>query len=208
MHERDIYFDNVFALILGMIKKYILGISVAAFVLFACKSKKKEEKETFFPVLSFIKSQIAHVDTSLYPIIKLVFVDSIRTDTEYIKREDFRSLAKDFLELPDLASSKFNKRFTEEKRFDETLGRAIFTLLPVNPEKEQVQRQEVIINNAGNDVHSIYIDFFSSSKDSSVEKKLFWRADQSFQVTVIKQKPGTAETITTSKVVWNEPNNQ
>jgi hypothetical protein len=191
-----------------MIKKYILCVLVAVFTLYACKSKKKEEKEAFFPALSFIQSQVAHVDTSLYPIIKLTFVDSTRTDTEYIKREDFRSLAKDFLELPDLGSSKFKKRFTEEKRYDETLGRVIFTLLPVSADKEQIQRQEVIINNAGNDVHSIYIDFFSSSKDSSVEKKLFWRADQSFQITTIKQKPGTAEIITTSKVVWNEPNNQ
>ena len=104
MHERGIYFDTAFALILGMIKKYILCISVTALALFACKSKKEEVKETFFPVLSFIKSQVAHVDTSLYPIIKLTFIDSTRTDTEYIKREDFRSLAKDFLELPDLTS--------------------------------------------------------------------------------------------------------
>jgi len=208
LHERDIYFDNVFALILGMIKKIVLGISLSAFALFACKSKMKEEKEAFFPVLSFIQSQVAHVDTSLYSIIKLTFIDSTRTDTEYIKRDDFRSFAKDFLDLPDLNKSKFKKRFKQEKRYDETLGRAVFTLLPADPDKEQIQRQEVIINNAGNDVHSIYIDFFASSKDSSVEKKLFWRADQSFQVTTIRQKPGMPEVITTSKVVWNEPNNQ
>ena len=191
-----------------MIKKYTFYISIASLILLACKSKKEEDKETFFPVLSFIQSQVAHIDTSLYPIVKLTFIDSIRTDTEYIKREDFRSLAKDFLELPDLSTPKFKKRFINEERYDETLGRAVFTLLPLDPDKEQIQRQEVIINNAGNDVNSIYIDFFSSSKDSSVEKKLFWRADRSFQVTIIKQKPGMPETVTTSKVIWNEPADQ
>lgn len=208
MYERDIYFDAVFALILGMHKKNFFYTFIAVSIFFACKAKKEEDKETFFPVLSFLQSQVAHIDTSLYPIVKLTYFDSTRTDTEYIKREDFRSLAKDFLELPDLSKPKFKKRFINEERYDETLGRAIFTLLPVNPDKEQIQRQEVIINNAGNDVNSIYIDFFSSSKDSSVEKKLFWRADRSFQITTIKQKPGMAETVTTSKVIWNEPVDQ
>jgi hypothetical protein len=208
LHERDIYFDKVFALFLGMLKKYFFSIFIASSILLACKSKKEDDKKTFFPVLSFIQSQVAHVDTSLYPIVKLTYIDSTRTDTQYIKREDFRSIAKDFLELPDLSKPKFKKRFINEERYDETLGRVIFTVLPVNPDKEQIQRQEVIINNAGNDVNSIYIDFFVSSKDSSVEKKLFWRADRSFQVTTIKQKPGMAETITTSKVIWNEPADQ
>lgn len=191
-----------------MNKKYILYISIAVLILFACNSNKEEPKEAFFPVLSFIQSQVAHVDTSLYPIIKLTYVDSTRIDTEYIKRENFRSLAKDFLDLPDLTSSKFKKKFTQEKRYEETLGRVVYTHLPINPEKEQLQRQEVIINNAGNDVSSIYIDFFTSSKDSSIEKKLFWRTDRSFQVTTIMQRPGMPETITTTKVVWNEPINQ
>ena len=208
MHERDIYFDAVFALILGMVKKYFFYIFIAPLILLACKSKKEDDKEIFFPVLSFIQSQVAHIDTSLYPIIKLTYIDSIRTDTEYIKREDFRRLAKDFLELPDIASAKYSKRFTEEKRFEETLGRVVFTHLPVDPNKEQLQRQEVVINNAGNAVHSIFIDFFYSSKDSSVEKKLFWQTDKSFQITTIKQKPGLPETISTNKVVWNESSNQ
>lgn len=209
MHERDIYFETVFVLILGMIKKTILSISIATFSLFACKSKeKKEEKKDFIPVLSFIQSQVAHVDTSLYSIVKLTYIDSSRTDTEYIRREDFRSAAIDFLELPDLASSKLSKRFTQESRYDETLGRVVFTQLPVDPDKEQIQRQEIVINNTGNGINSIYIDFFKSTKDSSIEKKLFWKADQSFKVTTIKQKPGMPETISTQKVIWNEPSDQ
>ena len=45
------------------------------------QAKREINKEKFFPVLSFIQSQVADIDTSLYSIRKLVYVDSLRTDT-------------------------------------------------------------------------------------------------------------------------------
>lgn len=193
-----------------MIKKCILPISVAILFTVACNSKKNKEEKVLFPVLSFLQSQVAHVDTSLYSIMKLNYIDSTRTDTEYIRRDNFRQLARDFLEIPDLTASKFRKRFREEKRFDETLGRVVISYLPENPEKEQLQRQEILISPdpTGDRVNSIIIDFISNTRDSSVEKKMLWRVDRSFQVTTIKQKPGMPETVTITKVIWNEPADQ
>ena len=193
-----------------MNKNYFLLLVTVIIFQFSCKPKEKEEKEAFFPVLSFIQSQVANVDTSLYSIIKLNFVDSARTDTEFVRRENFRDLAKDFIEIPDLALSKYKKRFKQLKGYDETLGRVMLSYLPENPEKENIQRQEVLISPgpAGDRVNSIYIDYISTTKDSSLEKKMLWRVDRSFQVTTIKQKPGQPETITTTKVIWNEPEDQ
>src|SRR5215510_1697352 len=96
--------------------KQILPFSVILFVVSfsGCKSKDEQKKEAFFPILSFIKSQVAHVDTSLYQITRLTSVDST-WDTVYIKREDFRAYAQDFLELPDLADKEFANKYEESK---------------------------------------------------------------------------------------------
>ncbi len=190
--------------------KYFSFLFSAILLLLAACRSKNNTTVSHFPVLSYIQSQVAHVDTSLYSIIKLDYKDSSDADTSYIRREDFRELSKDFLEIPDISTSSAGKRFTEEKRYDETLGRVVLAYLPKEPEKENLQRQEVLIapSAAGDKVTSIFIDLLYQTRDSSVQKRMLWRVDQSFQVTIIRQKPGEPETISINKVIWNEPTDQ
>lgn len=175
-------------------------------VLFNFSCKEKDDREKFFPVLSFIQSQVADIDTSLYAIRKLVYVDSLRTDTFFIHRENFREEAKDFLSIPDISTSKYRDKYTEEKIFDETLNRVLITYTPLLPEKEEIQRQEVLIkpDPAGDKVTNIIINTVVNTKDSAVQKRLLWRMGESFQVTIIKQVAGQAETTSTSKLIWDE----
>jgi hypothetical protein len=184
--------------------KYLLVLFCLCFI--ACKQPEKTDKEKFFPVLSFLQGQVASMDTSLYSILKLVTIDSLRTDTFYIHRENFRKEANDFLTIPDIAESKYADRFIEEKSFDETLNRVLITYIPVKPEKEIIQRQEILIkpDPSGDKLTNIIINSVYSTKDSTVQKKLLWRVDESFQVTTTKQLPGQPETNSTVKVVWNE----
>jgi hypothetical protein len=193
-------------------KKFLFTVPLFIFII-SCGNKKDERatEEDIFPVLSFIKSQVAHVDTSFYQIVKLNIIDSTHTDTTYVKREDFRTLAKDFLELPDLEDKQYRGRFTEKRFFDETLNRIIITCLPNDPSKEIMQRQELVVTpdpfNEEGRVNSIIVHLVSNSRDSSVEKKLLWQADKSFQVTTITQTPNNPEIITTTKIVWNAQEN-
>lgn len=177
----------------------------------ACKQKKSSnsnsgQKEDFFPVLSFIKSQVAQIDTSLYSIKKIVPIDSVHSDTSFVPREEFRSLAKDFLDMPDISEEKYKARYKEEKLFDQTLNRVIITYTPQNPDKEEVQQQEVLITPgpSGDKVNSIIIEKLISNKNGFLQKKMLWLVDRSFQVTTISQKPAQPETTTTLKVSWNE----
>jgi hypothetical protein len=187
-------------------KKRLYFFSAMLLLVIGCKQKAKDQKESFFPVLSFIKSQVAHVDTSLYPIKKIIITDSVLSDTVYVPREEFRNLAKDFLDIPDLADKKYKNRYTEEKLFDETLKRVIISYKPQNPDKEDLQKQEVLIapDPSGDKVNSIFIDRVISNKDSFLQKSLLWQVDKSFQVTTTAQKPGQPETITIMKVTWDE----
>lgn len=182
-------------------------VSLALLVLLiSCGSSDKEKKEDFFPVGAFLKSQVAQVDTTLNSIRQYIYIDSTRIDTVYVHRNQFRELAKDFLTIPDLASSQYKDRYKEDKQFDETLNRVLLTYMPVNPEKELIQRQEMLIrpDPGGDKVTTIIINTVNNSKDSSVQKKMLWQVDQSFQVITTRQLPGQPETTSTIKVVWNE----
>ena len=87
------------------------------------------------------------------------------------------------------------------------LNSVVITYLPEKPEQSQIQRQEMLITpQAGGDkVRSIFVDFLINNRDSIIQKRMLWQVDRSFQVTTIKQKAGGPETISTMKVVWNEP---
>lgn len=173
----------------------------------SCKQKEKDPEEKFFPVLSFIKSQVAHVDTSLYTIRKIISIDSLTNDTIYLRREDFREAARDFLSLPDLYEKAYFKKYEEARQYDETLNRVIIDYTPLKPEKEIIQRQEVLIKPdvaTGDKITNIIIHSISNTRDSLIQKRLLWQADKSFQVVITRQLPGQPETTSTYRVVWNE----
>ena len=189
-------------------KKCIFLIALIFIFLNACRQKKdpEKQKEDFFPVLSFLKSQVAEIDTSLFSIKKITVTDSIHSDTVFIPRGEFRNLAKDFLDIPDLAEKKYKKRFLEEKLFDESLNRVIITYTPIDPDKEEIQKQEVLItpDPTGDKVNSIIIDRVASNKDGFLQQRMLWQVDRSFQVTTTSQKPAQSETTKTLKVTWND----
>ena len=186
------------------------GFILLLFSLFmACnnKNEKTDKSDEFFPVLAFIKSQVAHVDTSLYSIMKITYHDSLNSDTEYVRRENFKDLARDFISLPDLADAKYIKRYKQERYYDDMMNRVIISLLPVDASREEIQKQEVLItpNSAlGDKINSIIIEKVVSDRNGYLQQNLLWRTDKSFQVITIQQKPGEAESTSNVKVTWNE----
>jgi HD superfamily phosphohydrolase len=171
-----------------------------------CKNKKEEREDDtpFFPVLSYLQSQVAHIDTSLYRIIKIETVDK-RSDTTYLKREDFRTNAKDFLSLPDLSQKKWRKRYKETRMYDEELERVILNYTPDN-ENEEIRRQEVLIRpggTTGDEVKTIFIDLLKEANNSSVQKRMTWNVDKNFEIINIIQKKNGAERVESIKVIWN-----
>ena len=191
-----------------MLAGFVLGLVLVSAVGCKNKSKSEEPKEKYFPALGIIKDQVAKVDTSLYSIMHIVFVDSTHNDTTYLKREQFKDAARDFLSVPDLNLDEYHDRFTETSTYDETLGRVMMIYTPKDANDEVVQRQEVLIkpDSPEDKVTSIFINTNQSNKDSSIEKKMLWKVDESFQVTTTKQYPGQPELTTTYKVSWNETN--
>ena len=169
--------------------------------------RKNKNKEVFLPALSFINSQIAQVDTSLYQIVRLNFIDSNHVDTEFVKREDFARMAVEFTTLPDISSGKLQDAYQEERLYDEQTRKVFFIYTPVHPEEQVLQREELMItpNTTGDNsqINSIFITTIIDNKDSMVEKKLLWQTDRSFQVNTRRQLPGKPEETSFYKVMWN-----
>lgn len=182
-------------------------LAVLLVVVTGCKSKEKEgsEETGFFPVLSFIKSQVAHVDTSVYAIVQVTKKDSLY-DTVYLKREDFKTAAADFLSLPDITSKKLKKQYEETKMFDDALQRVVISYTPKDKEDVEIQRQEVIIKpgqQSDDEVQTIYIDRVQNNGDSTVQKRMVWDVDKRFQIISIIQKKQAPERVQTVDVNWN-----
>ena len=127
-------------------RSYLLSLFLSVIIITSsCKHKKEEESKNFISVLSLIKKQVAHVDSSLYSIMKVVYTDSLNIDTSYIPREQFAEVAKEFLDIPDLSDKKVAKRYKEEPAVhDEMMNRVIITYTPINPDKEEIKRQELL----------------------------------------------------------------
>lgn len=189
-------------------KKSLLSIVSICFIIHSCRTKEKDPSGNFISVVSLIRAQVAHIDTSLYPIIKTVNYDSSRTDTFYIHRENFKTEARDFLEIPDLSDKKVAKKYKEEPPiYDQLMGRVIFKYLPLKPENEEVKSQEFLatpIPGADAKINNIIIIREISNRDSFLQKKLLWQIDKSFQIITTTQKPGQPEKVTVTKVTWNE----
>ena len=175
----------------------------------ACKNKVKDTGDAsgYFPVVSYLQSQVRQVDTALFSIIKIT-KKAGRQDTTYIRREDFKSAAQDFLSLPDIAGNDLKDDYTETKLYDEDLKKFVFTYLPKDKnDAGEITRQDVIIEpNAGNgdQVQTIYIETVLNKGDSTVQKKMTWNVNQSFQVIKLINKKNQPETVETTNVTWSD----
>jgi hypothetical protein len=191
-------------------KTYSILLLSTILAITSCKQKEEKETKQFISVLSLIEKQVAHVDTSLYSITKVVYTDSLHSDTTYIPREEFRSVAKEFLDIPDLSVKKVSKQYKEETRYDDLLNRVIIEYTPINPDEVEIKKQEVQVTPniaTGDKVNNVLITRIISNRDGFLKKDMLWQMDKSFQIITTTQQPGQPEIITTTKVTWNEDNN-
>ena len=186
--------------------KLLLALILSCTLVYSCKSKKNEEEQpaNYFPVLSFLKSQVMNVDTSFYRIVKVQKENGL-IDTALIKREEFKKFASDFITIPDISSEDLKDEYTETKLYDEAINRFILSYTPKEADAE-IQRQDITISPSGDSskVETIYIDWLIDKGDSIVQKKMFWQMDKSFQVITSISKPGQPERLKTIQVLWNQ----
>ncbi|MBK8951182.1 MAG: hypothetical protein IPM85_01340 [Chitinophagaceae bacterium] len=182
---------------------------VHLFLYQAVKQAKNIESKHFISVRSLIERQVAHVDTSLFSIIKITVADSVHSDTTYIPREGFRKEAKDFLEIPDLSDPAVASRYTEANSFDSLIRKVIITYSPINSKNDEIQKQELLVSpdiivDSSNKVTNIIINRIKKNRDGYFGQQMLWNIDKSFVITTTTQKPNEREKVIITKVIWND----
>jgi len=184
-------------------KNYLIVPALIVILFAACKEKKELKQESPISVLSIIKGQLNHLDSSLYEIIKYETADNT-TDSSYLKRDEIRKFAAPFLSLPEIADKNYYENYTEEKLIDAQQETLSITTTAKN-ENAEIQKQIIVItlsDVSNGKVQSIFIDRYIPSKDSTVDQKLFWELDKYFSIGSIIEKENQPEKTHFTKVAW------
>ena len=159
-------------------------------------------KKNYLPVLDFLKAEIAAVDSFPFKLMRYRTSQN-RTDSAIITTEIFNQLAKEFL-LPDLDSSRFEKKFEENSFVDRSTNLVSFTY-STKDSSYGLKRVDVLLSQVGgiDRLNSIYMEAISGNADSTLIRKLSWKAGRNFRILQINKPRNGPETSTQTLVVWD-----
>lgn len=150
-------------------------------------------------------TEILRVD-SLPIAITRYTIQNGHTDSAFISPAEFNNLAKQFL-VTEFRDGSFEKKYQESSFMDKTTQSVTFTYS--TPDRDQaLQRVDVLAapgpsHNGANQVRSIYLEKIFTSGDTLTLRKMFWKANQHFQIitrTTVHGKPLADKQV---KVVWD-----
>ena len=193
-------------------KQFLILVSTILLIC-ACRSKQPETtigeskhtdtaKKNYLPVADYLKAEIAAVDSFPLLIMKYRVVNG-KTDSGIITTATFDQIAREFL-VADLDSSRFENKFEENSFVDRSTNLVSFTY-STKDTGNGLKRVDVLFSpGAGTDkLHSIYMEAFSVNQDTTVIRKLSWRAGRNFNILRIRNPKIGRETTDQTIVVWD-----
>ena len=168
------------------------------------KEKNNDGPDQIYPVSLFFQEQIHEVDSLKLPTVKYS-VTNLRKDTAAISMEEFKALAKEFVDS-DITQPAIRKHYKETSFADQSIPSITLNYSTDNKDLA-IQRVDVILdpNPVTDDkVKTIYIEKKETLRDTVVIKKLYWKAGKNFQVITSKKVGGQPENISQLKVAWDD----
>ena len=195
-------------------KKFFIIAIVAGYFL-SCSEKKTVEQPTqnsdttntvtsFFPVTAFLKGQMRQFDSLTVNPLHIITIHE-KVDSEWLKREQFKSLLQPFL-TPEIAETNLTKYFKESKFNDQTLNAITFTYDPITtlPDSINVLTWNVYVNPIKGNVTKIYMVKHIIENGQNIIQQLTWQTDQYAEITNLLNKPdGNTEILKQEKFIWN-----
>ena len=169
----------------------------------SCKNKKPDSTKAYFSVVDYLKAEVKGMDSVPLQFTKIVTVDST-SDSTKITKEEFRKYANEFLDIPDITSSKKMDDYTEANNFDEILNNVLLIYTPKKQEDE-IRNETIMMqpDEQGNThVKTILVTTLTSDKNTSTEKNMTWHIGKRFQIVTKKNNPNQPEKINTVVISW------
>ena len=170
----------------------------------SCKSKKKlDSTKAFVSIVDYLQTEVKRMDTLPLHFTKITGLDST-SDTVVVTKEEFHKYAKEFLDIPDIASPDKMDDYTETNDFDDILNNVLLIYTAKN-ENDEVRNETVIMRpDDSGDTHikTFLVHTLKAKKDATVEKEMAWHIDKRFQIVTKLTKPNQPEKISTVIINW------
>ncbi len=165
-------------------------------------TKTSGEQKEFYPVKSFIREELALLD-SLPVAISLYRDIAGKADTNIMDMAAFRRIAEAVGE-PDISQDPLRKGYRETVYMDATLNLVTMSYRPADA-SATVQKTDVYIDPATEKVKSIYIEKQLSEANSSIVQKIVWSAGRQLQVTTLVSTTGHPDKVIQERYHWGLP---
>lgn len=156
-----------------------------------------------FPIGLFFNQQIKEIDSLKLPTVKYT-INGSRKDTAAITMEEFKHLAQEFLEA-DISQLPLKDQYKETSFADQSIPSVTLNYVTDNNQLT-IRRVDVIVDPdpvADDQVKTVYIEKKETNRDTLIDKKLYWKSRNNFQVITSKRVGNQPEVISQLKVAWD-----
>ena len=161
------------------------------------------EVKNYLPVLDFLKSEIQNVD-SFYAGMRKITMRNGKTDSTFIGSEEFHRITNEFV-TNDLNKAFLEEHYNESSFMDHSTQSVTFSYEAKNPGLA-IRRIDLLTGqtSSGFDkLKSLFIEKQVSSGDTSILKRMFWKAGKNFLLMTQKTVGQNPPDISQVKVVWD-----
>jgi hypothetical protein len=163
---------------------------------------KEQEPKSYLPIVSFINEDIRNVDAFAAGIL-LKTKTGQKTDSIFIKPEEFKNIAREFL-VPELDTAIFHNDFTEESIAEQATQTVNFIYTSNND--KTILRKAIVYaspSQVNHKISRIYMEKEKQAGDTTIKQKLTWKIKQYFIITEIRQTAQGFNSVITRKAIWD-----
>lgn len=159
--------------------------------------------EPFYPLIPYLKGQIAYVDTTPLGIEKVEKLNGQTIDSGYISKAAFKRLvspwAQDNPEAPDL-----KPYYRERSFFDQSIQRLTFSIEDTT-QQQRLRQADIHLNPENNRVSMVVLRRAWAAGDSTVQQYILWEHNMNCQVSEQIEKVNGLGYSRVTRLVWDGP---
>lgn len=171
---------------------------------FVDQNTDKEKIDSFFPVTSFLKGELATIDSlPITPLYKISIKE--KTDSQWLKKEDLRKMLQPFVS-EEINETNLVTLFKESKFSDLSLNAITFTYDPIVklPDSLQLRHWDVYVNPETGIVSKIYLIKTYTENKKNITQQLTWQTGLWAKIVSIENKAdGSAEILKEETFIWS-----
>lgn len=159
------------------------------------------EKQSFFPVTSYLKGQIFEIKKAGINPLKYTTQNN-KTDSVWLKIEELESALAEFIH-PEIDTTNVIHLFTEKRFLDETIAAYTFSYDPISslPDTMQLRRWDVYVDPETGKVKRIYI---VKNINPTTILQLTWLSDKWCKITKIESNSNGVSIVKSEvKITWD-----